>query len=149
MVTIMLICDALPLKIVTIDGHNFSASGLIFPLSFFVACITTEVYGYELAGRIIWIQMLCQTIFILCINLFVILPSHTPQTMTPFLYLGLYKNFWRILIASSISVPLAYFTTDYIMSRLKIKSTGKFFTWRYIIANCFGKSYYCWHFISD
>jgi len=139
MVTVMLVCDALSLKVVTIFGFNFSASGLIFPLSFFLACIVTEVYGYDLAGRIIWIQMLCQAFFILTVNLFVLLPSNTTQILTPFLYLNLYENFWRILIASSISVPLAYFTTDFVMSTLKIRGGGRFFLSRYIIANICGK----------
>jgi uncharacterized PurR-regulated membrane protein YhhQ (DUF165 family) len=53
---------------VSIRGYNFAASGLIFSLSFLLASVATEVYGYKLVGRIIWIQMLCQAVFILFVN---------------------------------------------------------------------------------
>ena len=56
-IIIMALCDALTFKAVRIDGYNFAASGLIYSFSFFLLSITTEVYGYKLAGRIIWIQI--------------------------------------------------------------------------------------------
>jgi uncharacterized PurR-regulated membrane protein YhhQ (DUF165 family) len=138
MVTIMLICDALAFKIVSIYGHNFAASGLIFPVSFLLACIVTEVYGYNLAARIIWFQVSCQVLFIFVINIFATFPSNLHSNIS-LLYFNLYKNFWHVLLASSIAVPLAYFATDFIMSKFKIKMYGNFFYLRYLLSNFVGK----------
>lgn len=139
MITVMLLCDVLAFKIVCISGHYFAASGLIFPLSFFLACIVTEVYGYKLASRIIWLQVICQAIFILVINLFVIFPSGMNSDFS-FFYFGLYKNFWHVLVVASFAIPLAYFTTDFIMSTYKLKMCGDFFYFRYFLSNFLGKA---------
>jgi uncharacterized PurR-regulated membrane protein YhhQ (DUF165 family) len=68
MVSLMLTCDALAFKIIEIHGYKFSASGLIFPINFMLAAVMTNSYGYNLAGRIIWIQLISQFIFIITVN---------------------------------------------------------------------------------
>src|SRR5687768_9703580 len=88
MITVLLTCDALAFKVVSIHGYDFAASGLIFPLSFMFASVLTEVYGFSLAGRIIWVQLLCQTLFILIVNIFVYLPSPL-KSESAILYLNL------------------------------------------------------------
>jgi queuosine precursor transporter len=137
MITILLICDALAFKVVSIYGYDFSASGLIFPLGFLLASIITEVYGFTLAGRIIWVQLLCQASFILTVNLFVLLPS-PDGSITGLHYLNLYQNLWRVLIAATIALVSAYFVNDIIMSKLKIYLSGKYFIIRFFISNAIG-----------
>lgn len=134
MITILLICDALAFKVVSIHGYDFSASGLIFPLGFLLASVITEVYGFTLAGRIIWVQILCQATFILTVNLFVLFSSPKESTTTLYYY-NLYHNFWHVLIAATTALLLAYFVNDIIMSKLKIYLSGKFFTIRFLISN--------------
>jgi len=134
MITVLLICDALAFKVVSIDGHDFSASGLIFPLGFLLASVITEVYGFALAGRIIWTQVLCQALFILTVNLFVLLPS-PDNSATSLHYFNLYYNLWHVLIASTTAVLSAYFVNDIIMSKLKIYLSGNYFVLRFIISN--------------
>lgn len=137
MITILLICDALAFKVVSIYGYDFSASGLIFPLGFILASIITEVYGFTLAGRIIWVQLLCQASFILTVNLFVLLPS-PDGSMTGLYYLNLYHNLWHVLIAATIAIVSAYFVNDIIMSKLKIYLSGKYFIIRFFTSNAIG-----------
>jgi len=137
MITILLICDALAFKVVSVNGCDFAASGLIFPLGFLLASIITEVYGFALAGRIIWVQLMCQALFILMINLFVLLPSPKGSSATLH-YLNLYQNLWHVLIASTIAVVFAYFINDIIMSKLKIYLSGKYFIIRFFSSNSIG-----------
>lgn len=134
MITILLICDALAFKVVSIYGHDFAASGLIFPLGFLLASVITEVYGFTLAGRIIWVQLLCQISFILTVNLFVLLPSPT-DSVTALHYFNLYHNLWHVLIAGTTALIAAYFMNDIIMSKLKIYLSGNHFIMRFIISN--------------
>lgn len=134
MITILLICDALAFKVVSIYGHDFAASGLIFPLGFLLASIITEVYGFTLAGRIIWAQLLCQVSFILTVNLFVLLPSPN-DSVTSLHYFSLYHNLWHVLIASTTAVIVAYFINDMIISKLKIYLSGDHFIMRFMFSN--------------
>jgi len=137
MITILLICDALAFKVVSIYGYDFAASGLIFPLGLFLASVITEVYGFILAGRIIWVQLLCQIFFILTVNLFVLLPSST-DSVNSLYYFNLYHNLWRVLIASTTALIAAYFMNDMVMSKLKIYLSGKYFITRFITSNAIG-----------
>lgn len=134
MITVLLMCDALAFKVVSIYGHDFSASGLIFPLGFLLASVITEVYGFALAGRIIWVQLLCQALFILVINLFVLLPS-PDNSVTASHYFYIYHNLWRVLIAGTTALISAYFVNDIIMSKLKIYLSGNYFVTRFITSN--------------
>lgn len=134
MITILLVCDALAFKIVSLGGHDFAASGLIFPLGFLFASVITEVYGFTLAGRIIWVQLLCQASFILTVNLFAISPS-SENSMTAQHYFHLYGNFWHVLLGSTTAVISAYFVNDVLMSKLKIYLSGNYFILRFILSN--------------
>lgn len=139
MITILLICDCLAFKVVRISGYDFSASGLIFPFSFLLASIITDVYGFKLAGRIIWVQLICQAIFITLVNIMVILPSPI-ESSTAAHYSSLYGYFWPVIIAASIAVTSAYFINDIIMSKLKIYMSGRFFYIRFFLSNAIGKA---------
>jgi uncharacterized PurR-regulated membrane protein YhhQ (DUF165 family) len=139
MVSLMLTCDALAFKIIEIHGYKFSASGLIFPINFMLAAVMTNSYGYNLAGRIIWIQLISQFIFIITVNLFVLLPSPGIDPISV-LYASLYSNIWRVLIAASVAIFVAYFLNDFIMSKLKIYYMGNLFVVRFLFSNAVGKA---------
>lgn len=134
MISILLICDTLAFKVIVIKGHDFAVSGLIFPLGFLLASVITEVYGYALAGRIIWVQMLCQATFILTVNLFVIMPSSGDSLVTAH-YFYIYHQFWHVLLGSTCAVVAAYFINDIMMSKLKIYLSGNYFIIRFVISN--------------
>lgn len=138
MVTVLLICDAVAFKAVTIFHLHIAASGLVFPLSFLIACIITEVYGYGLSGRVIWIQLLCSFAFILIVNALVI-PGHENANNLNIQYYEIYHNYWRVILGTIAGTPLAYFITDILISKVKILLKGKLFILRYIVANVVGK----------
>lgn len=137
MVTVLLICNVLAFKTISIFGEQLAAIGLLFPLSFLIACVLTEVYGYSLAGRVIWIQLTCSVLFIFVINL-VVLANHQTSGLDQY-YFDIYHNLWKVVIACVIAIPSAYFATDWIMSRFKLNDFfGGIFP-RYIFANIVGK----------
>ena len=67
-VTIMIVCDTLVYKVIDIYDLKVTASGIIFPLCYLLSTISTEVYGYKLGGRTVWIIVICQTVFVILIN---------------------------------------------------------------------------------
>lgn len=134
MITIQLICVVLAYKVIIIYGYSFSASGVIYPVCFLISGVLTETYGYQLSGRIIWTQLLCQALFILLINLFIFIPSPVNVNNVNLLYISLFKNLWHVLIASTLSVLASYFLNDFIMSKLKIYYGGKLFFIRFFIS---------------
>ena len=136
LVSILLTCDALSFKVISLFGHDVAVTGILFSLSFPVAAIATEVYGYHLAVRIVWIQICSQAFFIILISLIIrISSSHDPMSA---LYFDLYGGLWRVLLASTTAVPIAYFINDLLMSVIKIYTKGNLFVSRILVSNIVG-----------
>ena len=133
-VTIMVVCDTLVYKVIDFYGFKITASGIIFSFSYILSTISTEVYGYKLGGRTVWIVILCQSIFVILINLAVLIPETSPGTIGGHFY-SIYNEFWKVMIATWISVPASYFCNGYLVSKLKLYFHGKFFILRYLLSS--------------
>jgi len=136
-VTIMITCDVLVYKVIDIYSLKITASGIIFSLCYLLSTISTEVYGYRLGGRTVWIIVICQTIFVLLINIAAIIQIDSGYISQQ--YYALFGEFWKVMLGTWISVPASYFCNGLIVSKLKIYFNGKLFIVRYIISSIFAQ----------
>lgn len=134
-VTIMITCDTLVYKVIDIYGLKITASGIIFSLCFLLSTISTEVYGYKLGGRTVWIIVVCQTLYVLLINTSAIIQIDSNQISKD--YYDLFHEFWRVMVGTWVSVPASYFCNGFLISRLKVYFGGRLFVVRYTIASMF------------
>lgn len=132
-VTIMITCDTLVYRVFDVFGYNITASGIIFSLCFLISTIMTEVYGYRLSVINIWIVVFCQSVFVMLVYLSSIIQPDFNGISTGYNFL--FRDFWRVMIGSWISVPVSYFINGFIISKLKIVFYGKFFLIRYTIGS--------------
>ncbi len=132
-VTIMTICDSLVYKTVDVFSLKITASGIVFSLCYLLSTISTEVYGYKLGGRTVWIIVICQTLFVLILNAFALIQPDNNAISKQ--YYQLFHEFWRVMVGTWISVPASYFCNGFIVSRMKIFFAGRFFFARYLIAS--------------
>lgn len=107
------------------------AGTLIFPLTFLLSDLITEVYGYKFARRAIWTGFLFNLLFILYGQLVIHLPSPTYPTNNA-LFAKLFALDSRIIIASAISYFCSEPLNSYLMAKLKIKLHGKKMAQRFI-----------------
>ena len=131
--TIMVTCDTLVYRVYDIHSLKITASGIIFSICFLLSTITTEVYGYKLGGRVVWIIVICQSLFCALINLSSIYQVNENE-LSPHYY-ALFGDFWHVMIGTWVSVPASYFCNSIIISRLKIYFGGKFFIVRYVLSS--------------
>jgi hypothetical protein len=132
-VTIMITCDTLVFKVIDIEGFKITASGIIFSVYFLLSTLLTEVYGYKLATRTVWIMVICQSIYVLLLNLFSIIQAGSNEIANS--YKILYHDFWRVMIGTWVSVPASYFINGIIISKMKILFMGKKFFFRYFMGS--------------
>ncbi|NHB88243.1 VUT family protein [Photorhabdus tasmaniensis] len=132
-VTIMITCDTLVYKVYDIYQLKITASGIIFSLCFLFSTLLTEVYGYKLAVRSVWIMVFCQTIYVLLLNITSVIQSENNVIAEN--YYALYHEFWRVMIGTWFSVPISYFFNGIVISKLKIVFSGQYFFIRYLIAS--------------
>ncbi|TFG47149.1 MAG: VUT family protein [Dehalococcoidia bacterium] len=100
------------------------AAILVFPLSYIIGDILTEVYGFAWARRIIWLGFLCNLIFVFFVWLGGLLPGasfwegqsayETILGYTP-----------RLLLASFCGYLIGSFANAAVMSRMKLLTRGR------------------------
>ncbi|TAK72559.1 MAG: VUT family protein [Gammaproteobacteria bacterium] len=73
--TLLLASTIMAYKIVLLGPFSVPGSTLIYTFSFFWSSIFVELYGPNLAKKLIWESIICQFIFALLINLVNTLPS--------------------------------------------------------------------------
>ena len=113
------------------------AAIIIFPLSYIIGDILTEVYGYSTARRVIWLGFLCNMVAVSAIWLGGELAAVTPEVGTA--YNIVMANTPRILGASFAAYLVGEFTNAFILSRLKLATRGRWLWLRTISSTVAGQ----------
>jgi uncharacterized integral membrane protein (TIGR00697 family) len=104
---------------------------LIFPLTFLLSDIITEVYGYKLARRAIWCGFLFNALAVFYGLIISSLPSPAFAQYNDIFDKMLTINV-RIITASTVSYIISEPLNSFILAKLKIKTAGKFMWLRFI-----------------
>jgi uncharacterized integral membrane protein (TIGR00697 family) len=103
---------------------SLPAAIVIFPLSYIVGDILTEVYGYRLARRVIWLGFLCNLIAVIAIWIGQILPP-SPVWEGQQAYKSILGYVPRILLASFLAYLVGEFSNSFVLAKMKIKTKGR------------------------
>ncbi len=129
---VILLANWYDIRTISIAGLDTDAGTIIFPFSFLLSAIITEVYGYKNARKSIWLGFLFNILFIAYGQLIQLFPS-------PNYAIAVNKNFdsllsfnIRIIIASTISYFCAEPLGSFLIAKLKIKTKGKFIALRFL-----------------
>lgn len=118
-------------RLIKIMGLTTDAGTLIFPFTFLLSDLITEVYGYKHARRAIWCGFLFNALFILYGQLVIHMPSPDYPTNNQMFDTLLATNI-RIIVASGISYLISEPLNSFVMAKLKIKMHGHFIGIRFI-----------------
>lgn len=118
-------------RLINLGGLTTDAGTLIFPITFLLSDLITEVYGFKYARRAIWCGFLFNILFILYGQLIIHLPSPAYPTHND-LFDSLLALNTRIVIASLISYIIAEPLNALIMAKLKIKMYGRHLGVRFV-----------------
>ena len=97
---------------------------VVFPLSYIVGDVLTEVYGYAVARRVIWAGFGANLVMVIAIYLGGLLPAASvwEDQAAYDTILGLTG---RLLVASFIAYVIGSFTNAIILARLKVITEGR------------------------
>lgn len=107
---------------------------LIFPLTFFLADIITEVYGYQYSRYLVW----CVIFLLGFFTLGTWASLHLEAAKTNYDYNQIFSHYPRLYIGISIATFMSFFLNNYILAKLKIRWQGKNFIWRSLISTAIG-----------
>lgn len=131
--------NLLETKVVQLWGITATAGLIVFPISYIINDCIAEVWGFKKARLIIWSGFAMNFLVIGFSQLAVLLPA------APFWEGEEGFNFVfgmapRIAVASLIAFLIGSFLNAYVMSRMKVASGGKHFSFRAIVSTLAGES---------
>lgn len=125
-------------KMVSIGKMPVPGAVLLFPLSFSLADVITEVYGYKVARQILWSGIICGFIFCVAVKLVSAMPSPNFWHLQ-----SEYKDVFGLVIRAYFAVTLGSlvgsFVNIYVVSKWKIILHGKHFWIRSICSTAIGE----------
>ncbi len=120
----LIAANIMAVKLISICGLILPAAIVIFPMSYIVADILTEVYGYKQARRVIWLGFFC--------NLVVVSAFWIGQLIAPAPFWDGQKAYVRILgytprllAASFVAYLAGEFLNAYVLAKMKVATKGK------------------------
>lgn len=118
-------------RLITFFGLTTDAGTLIFPCTFLLSDLITEVYGYKFARRAIWCGFLFNAIYILYGQIIIHMPSPSYKTNNQ-IFDSLLAVDARIIFASCMSYLCSEPLNSFLMAKIKIKMNGRLVGLRFL-----------------
>jgi uncharacterized integral membrane protein (TIGR00697 family) len=137
-VTALVVSNIIAVKLVQISGRVFPAGLVIFPLSYLLADVLTEVYGFRAARAVIWLGFACNLLAVGAIQIAIALPA-APFYEQEQAYEDVLGTTWRIFVASLTAYVIGELANAYVLARMKVATGGRFLWTRTIGSTIVGE----------
>ena len=112
---------------------------LVFPITYIIGDVLTEIYGYKKTKKVILYGFLCNLLMVIIFFLAIKLPYpsywHNQEA-----FVAILENTPRILFASFVGYLIGGFSNSYIMDYIKNNSKIKFLWFRTILSTIVGEA---------
>ncbi len=139
-VTLLVTSNIIAVKLIDVFGRVLPAAIVLFPLTYILGDIFTEVYGFRFARRVIWLGFLCNAVAVAGFWVGGVLPA---------------ASFWegqeaydsilgytpRLLLASFAGYLMGEFANSIVLSRLKVVTEGRMLWARTIGSTLVGQGF--------
>ncbi len=137
-VTTLLVSNVVASKIGDFSSYYMPVGVVVFPLSYFLADILTEVYGFAVMRRTIWIGFFCNLIAVTVYWIARHIPA-APFYQDQAAFDVIFGATPRLLLASFIAYLFGSFSNAVILAKLKVKTNGKYLWIRTISSTIVGE----------
>ncbi len=137
-VTTLIVSNIIAVKIGSFGGVFLPVAVVIFPVSYLLGDIITEVYGYAAMRRVIWTGFACNLLAVIAIWIGSVIPA-APFFEGQASYVQILGATPRILAASFIAYLVGEFANSTILAKLKIKTGGRHLWLRTISSTIIGE----------
>ena len=137
-ITALITANIIAVKPVVVFGLLLPAAIIIFPISYILGDVLTEVYGYGQARRVIWLGFLCNLIAVIVILAAQKLPA-APFWTDQGAYEAILGAAPRILFASFIAYLVGEFANAFVLAKMKIATSGRYLWTRTIGSTLVGQ----------
>jgi uncharacterized integral membrane protein (TIGR00697 family) len=138
-VATLIASNIMAVKIIEISGRLLPAAIIIFPISYIIGDILTEVYGFRHARIVIWLGFVVNALAVMAFYLGGLLPpaSVWDGQSSYELILGYTP---RLLLASFSAYLVGEFTNSLILAKMKVATRGRWLWSRTIGSTIVGQA---------
>src|SRR5712664_1453744 len=138
-VTCLLTANTIATKLVTVGATVLTAGVVIFPLSYVLGDVLTEVWGYAASRRVIWLGFACNALMVGAVWLGGEIPA-APFWKGQAAYDEILGQTPRILGASFAGYLAGEFANSFVLAKLKILTRGRWLWTRTIGSTLVGQA---------
>jgi hypothetical protein len=132
-VTCLIVSNIIAIKPVAVGPFFLPAAIVIFPISYILGDILTEVYGYRRARQVIWIGFACNALSATAIYLSILIQPAPFWMLAPFsspeksqeAYAAIFGFIPRLLAASFVAYLAGEFLNAFVMAKIKVAMQGR------------------------
>jgi uncharacterized integral membrane protein (TIGR00697 family) len=137
-VTCLLTANIVGVKMFGFGPFILPAAVVLFPLSYIIGDILTEVYGYRWARRVIWLGFACNLLFVLVAWIGQLLPPAAGWEWQA-AYESILGYAPRLLVASFAGYLVGEFANSFVLARMKVLTRGRWLWSRTISSTIVGQ----------
>jgi queuosine precursor transporter len=137
-VTALVVSNVIAVKLVEVSGRVFPAGLVVFPLSYLLGDVLTEVYGFRAARAVIWLGFACNLMAVLAIQAAMALPA-APFFGDNEAYDKILGTTWRLFLASLAAYLAGELVNSAVLARMKVATGGRFLWTRTIGSTVVGE----------
>jgi uncharacterized integral membrane protein (TIGR00697 family) len=138
-VTALVVSNIIAVKLVEVSGRVFPAGLVIFPLSYLLGDVLTEVYGIRAARRVIWLGFACNLLAVGAIQAAMHLPAADFWRENEAAYDQILGTTWRLFLASLAAYVVGELANAYVLAVMKGASGGRWLWTRTIGSTIVGE----------
>jgi queuosine precursor transporter len=137
-VTIGLICIPTAGKLVDVLGTPLSVTIFYFPLVYVFSAVTTEVYGYAIARRLLWYTIAAQVAATIIFQLAIAVPPSVILRNNQS-YIDVLSAAPRLVLFGNLAIFLGDSVNNLVVAKMKVWSRGKNLPLRFVLSTFFGQ----------
>lgn len=134
----LIVSNLMEIKTVDLGPLTITAGVIVFPISYIINDCIVEVYGFSKARLVIWLGFLMNLLVSLLLQVGIWLPGAESWDGQESMQM-IFGAVPRIFVASFIAFLCGSMVNAYVMSRMKIASEGRNFSFRAIMSTVFGE----------
>jgi uncharacterized integral membrane protein (TIGR00697 family) len=146
-VAVLIASNFIAAKLIAVGGLVVPAAVLVFPLSYIIGDVLTEVFGYAAARKAIWLGFACNIVVVGFTLLSISLPPASAWTLPPFedaassqaAFTAVLGPAPRIVLASLLAYLVGEFLNALVLAKLKVATGGRFLWMRTIGSTLVGQ----------
>lgn len=112
-------------KVSQVGGFTFISGVILFPFSYLLGDVLTEVYGYSKSRRVIWIGFIALIISTIFVQIMIWMP---PAKVWPNqkIFEMIFGNAPRVVLSSLLAFWAGEFANSFTLAKMKILTGGKY-----------------------